>query len=288
MTAQLLDGQLIAEQRKQTLKNHLQQLNERNLSMPCISVILVGHDDASLIYVNHKQLACTEVGIQSKTHFLPEDTSEQTLLEFIEQLNQNTDVDGILVQLPLPGHINPHVIASAIAINKDVDGLHPHNLGLLVRGEPQLQPCTPLGVIHLLQAYNIALHGQHVTIISASNIVGKPLAYMCIHEGATVTICHEHTQQIDKHISNADILISAIGQPDVIKTDWLAPKSTVVDIGICRDEERVRGDICFSEAIKKVHAITPVPGGIGPMTVVTLLENTFLAAQFNKKYPARI
>ncbi len=246
---------------------------------PGLAVILLGNNPASSIYVNNKRKVCAEVGFNSYSYDLPTQTSELELVDLIDTLNANEDVDGILVQLPLPTHINTTTIIERIDPKKDVDGFHPYNLGRLAQGNPLLRPCTPYGVIQLLQHYQLDLLGKHAVVVGASNIVGRPMALELLLAKATVTICHSATQQLEQHIRSADLIVVAAGSYDVVKTDWLNYKQIIIDIGMHRRQDgTVHGDVDFNEAKSKVQWITPVPGGVGPMTICTLLQNTLLAA----------
>lgn len=280
MTASLLHGKSIADARKLDLRQAVSEFTSKYRRRPTLAVILVGNDKASQIYVDNKRKACTEVGIGSEAFLLTEDTSEETLLQHIHRLNHNPAVDGILVQLPLPSHISTEKIIEAIDPKKDVDGFHPYNFGHLAQRHPLLRPCTPMGIIHLLQAYAIPIKGKYAVVVGASNIVGRPMALEFLHAGATVTVCHRFTQNLQPFVSQAEILVVATGIQDLINPAWLSAKQIVIDVGMHRlDSGKIRGDINFEEVVKKVAWLTPVPGGVGPMTIVSLLENTLLAAQ---------
>lgn len=278
MTAKLLDGKALAD----TLKSELRKRITTYGARPKLAVILVGEDPASQVYVAHKQEACAEIGIDSTLlHF--NHISETELLTEIETLNADPSVHGILVQLPLPNDINRKKVFKSISITKDVDGFHPYHVGLLSQNQSHLTACTPYGIIQLLNAYNIGLEGVNAVIVGASELVGKPLAMALINRHATVTICHQSTKNLAEHIMQADLVITAIGCPGVIQTEWLAEHATVIDVGISRDANgQIQGDIDFKSAQKRVHAITPVPGGVGPMTVYSLLHNTLEAYLIEK------
>lgn len=272
----LLDGKRLAEKIKHQLKQEIAYLTERGFRAPKLAVILVGDNPASQIYVNKKIKDCKEVGIESTAHFLPADITQLELLELIGNLNGDDDVDGILVQLPLPPHINTLEVIEYINPKKDVDGFHPENVGKLATGRKDgILPCTPYGVMRLLQEYNIDYTGKDVVVVGASNIVGKPMAMMFLQdEKATVTICHKNTKDLKSHTQKADILVVATGVPHLIKADMVKEGAVVVDVGISRVNGKIVGDTDFENLKNKVYAITPVPGGVGPMTVAMLLQNT--------------
>ncbi len=277
MIAQLLDGKALAQRLQMQLK---QSLQEKMAALGCprppgLAVIIVGDDPASEVYVSHKQKACASIGIRSQKFALPKNTMPEELLALIAQLNADPAIDGILVQLPLPCHFSTWEITQAIDPQKDVDGFHAINLGSLALRQPQLRPCTPKGVMRLLSEYEIDLKGKNVTIIGASNIVGRPMALECLLAGATVTVGHRFTKNLEKIVASAEVLISATGKPGLIDSDWLAPEVVACDIGITRlPDGRLVGDLDFDSAKTKAAFITPVPGGVGPMTVAMLLDNT--------------
>lgn len=275
MSAQLLDGRAVAQSRRGVLETKISEGLAKGQPTPTLAVIIVGDDPASALYVQRKMEQCHAVGIRSLHHQLDANTSEADLLGLIGKLNDDPSVHGILVQLPLPDHINTHAIIHQIDPAKDVDGFHPSNMGALATGQPALRPCTPLGIIHLLEYYNIPLEGLDAVIIGTSNIVGRPMALELLLAGCTVTSCHRQTKHLEAKCHEADLLVVAAGQKDVIATEAIKPGSIVVDVGIHRDEDgHIRGDLDFEKARKIAAWITPVPGGIGPMTVCTLLENT--------------
>lgn len=279
MAAKILDGKYVASTLKRTLRETLAKQMAQGHRAPCLAVILIGHDKASEIYVKNKKQACIDIGITSQAFHLPDETEETTLITLIHELNHSEAVDGILVQLPLPPHISTPRILGSIAPQKDVDGFHPENLGRLAQNNPFLRPCTPKGIMHLLAFYEIAVAGMHCVIVGASNIVGKPMALELLNQKATVTVCHSRTRSLPSFIKHADLVVSATGVTDIIQPQWLNRNQVVIDVGIHRlPNGRLRGDICFEKAVEKVAWITPVPGGIGPMTIVSLLENTVLAA----------
>ncbi|MGQ3892244.1 bifunctional methylenetetrahydrofolate dehydrogenase/methenyltetrahydrofolate cyclohydrolase FolD [Legionella sp. CNM-4043-24] len=275
MTALILDGKLAAAKIKESVRETSRSLN-KELGL---AVVLVGQDPASEIYVANKRKACQEVGIVSHAFDLPESTSEQELLTLIDQLNQDEAIHGILVQLPLPAAMNASRVIERISPQKDVDGFHPYNLGRLAQRSPLLRPCTPYGIMHLLNFYNLDVRGMHAVVVGASNIVGRPMAFEFLLAGATVTICHRFTQKLEQHVRMADIVVSATGVRDVVSADWLQSGQIVIDVGMHRQKNgRLHGDIDFDKARQKVAWITPVPGGVGPMTIATLLQNTCFAA----------
>ena len=279
MAASIIDGKHVAEGIRNNIKQSVASYTSQGKKAPGLAVVILGEDPASHLYVNHKRRACLEVGFHSYAYDLPASTSENELLRLIDTLNEDTKINGILVQLPLPAHINTHAVIERIYPSKDVDGFHPYNLGRLAQGNPLLRPCTPYGVMQLLKYYQVAVRGKHAVVVGASNIVGRPMALELLLAKATVTICHRETQQLEQHIRMADCVVVATGVYDVVKPDWLNENQIIIDIGMHRgDDGKLHGDINFNEAKKKVSWITPVPGGIGPMTICTLLQNTLLAA----------
>ena len=282
MTASILDGKQVAQQKLMNLKQIVTQRAAQGIRPPSLAVIRVGEDAASIIYVNHKIRACTEVGFISVSYVLDTQTTESELLTLINDLNQRQDIDGILVQLPLPIHINKDIILETILPYKDVDGFHPYNIGRLAQGNPNLRPCTPFGIIQLLQYYHIELRGLHAVVIGASNIVGRPMALELLLTSSTVTICHSATRHLEDHVRMADLLIVATGKYNIVKTDWLHSKQIIIDVGMHRkDNAKIHGDIDYEKAKHIVNWITPVPGGVGPMTISVLLQNTLK----NQKIP---
>ena len=272
----LLDGKSLAEKIKNQIKEEVDNLTKKGYRPPTLSVILVGNNPASQIYVNKKIKDCASVGMRSKPFFLPENITQTELLELIGDLNADEEVDGILVQLPLPPHINTLEIIEAINPNKDVDGFHPINVGKLATGRSDaILPCTPFGIIKLLQEYNIDYFGKDVVVVGASNIVGKPMSLLFLKdEKSTVTICHKNTKDLKSHTLKADILVVAVGKPKLITEDMVKDGAVVIDVGINRVDGKIVGDVDFENVKKKASAITPVPGGVGPMTVAMLLYNT--------------
>lgn len=279
MTASIIDGKAVASDVREHIKKIVSMHSNQGHRVPGLAVIILGEDPASQIYVNNKRKACKEVGFHSYAYDLPATTSEETLIELIDSLNENHEIDGILVQLPLPPHMNTSTIIERIQPSKDVDGFHPYNFGRLAQGAPRLRPCTPYGVIQLLNYYRLPLQGMHAVVVGASNIVGRPMALELLMEKATVTICHSATQQLEQHIRAADIVVSATGSYNVVKADWFNADQIIIDIGMHRSPDgKIHGDIDFNKAQKIVRWITPVPGGVGPMTICTLLQNTLLAS----------
>lgn len=280
MTASLVDGKFLASLRRNELKQQVQEHVQKGHRAPGLAVVLIGNDPASSVYVANKRKACLEVGITSHSYDFSADISQDDLIKLINELNDSDQIDGILIQLPLPKHIDEAVIIERINPKKDVDGFHPYNLGRLAQKNPLLRPCTPLGIINLLNFYKIDIKGKHAVVIGASNIVGRPMSLELLLAGATVTICHRQTQHLDKLVKMADIVIVAAGQMDVVHIDWLNKNQVLVDVGIHRlIDGSLRGDVDFKKAQNKVAWITPVPGGVGPMTIVSLLENTMMAAR---------
>ncbi len=279
MSASILDGKKLAGLRRNKLKQTISEHIKQGYAVPELAVVLIGDDPASLIYINNKKKACEDVGIRSLEYKLPESTSEQELLDLIDRLNQSPNIDGILVQLPLPAHINDTAVIERIRPDKDIDGFHPYNLGRLALRIPLMRPCTPMGVMTLLDYYNIPVKRQHAVVIGASNIVGRPMCLELLLAGATVTVCHKFTPDLKKHVQSADIIVVAVGKMDIVDTEWLSSKQVLIDVGIHRRQDgSIRGDVDFQKAQEKVAWITPVPGGVGPMTIVSLLENTYFSS----------
>jgi methylenetetrahydrofolate dehydrogenase (NADP+)/methenyltetrahydrofolate cyclohydrolase len=280
MVAQLIDGKALAAKVRKDIAAQIAARKEAGHRQPGLAVILVGDDPASEIYVRNKRLACEEVGIHSVYHHLSADTSELHLMELIETLNQDTDVDGILLQLPLPRHIDSEKVLEYIQPEKDIDGFHAYNLGRLAQRRPLLRPCTPYGVMMLLDSIHTAYKASHAVIVGASNIVGRPMAFELLLAGSTTTICHRFTKDLASFVKQADILITAVGKPGIIHGEWIKPGATVIDVGINRlSDGTITGDVEFAVAKERAAWITPVPGGVGPMTVATLLKNTLTAAK---------
>lgn len=270
---QLIDGKLISAQIKDELKAEVAQMKERGI-IPCLAVIQVGNDPASSVYVNNKKKACAYIGIESLSYELEETVSQDALLELIFELNENEKVNGILVQLPLPKHIDENAVIEAITPSKDVDGFHPETVGNMCIGTRGFLPCTPAGVIQLLKRSNIEIEGKECVIIGRSNIVGKPMAMLLLRENGTVTITHSRTKELKEVTKRADILVVAIGKPKFVTKDFVKEGAVVIDVGIHRNEDnKLCGDVDFDDVVEKVSAITPVPGGVGPMTIAMLMNN---------------
>ncbi len=279
MSAQIIDGNAIAAQLRQDIKKRVEARKAKGLRAPGLAVILVGSDPASQVYVNHKRKDCAEVEFNSISHDLPAETTQEDLLALIDQLNADPAVDGLLVQLPLPKHINVETVIERIAPEKDVDGFHPYNIGRLTTQMPTLRPCTPRGCMTLLERTGVDLKGMDAVVVGASNIVGRPMALELLMAGCTVTVCHSKTRDLEGKLSRADIVVAAVGRPEMIKGEWLKEGVIVIDVGINRLESgKLVGDVDFNSASEKASWITPVPGGVGPMTRATLLQNTIDSA----------
>ena len=291
MSAQIIDGKAVAAELRSQIAAAVSQLQSGHNLTPGLAVVLVGEDAASQVYVRNKGIATKEAGMNSLEFRLPADTSEQTLLDKVQELNENPDVHGILVQFPVPEQISQQVVIDTISPDKDVDGLHPINAGRLASGLPALTPCTPLGSVILAKQTLGDLTGKHAVVIGRSNLVGKPVAQLLLKENCTVTIAHSRTQDLAAMCRSADILIAAVGIPELVKGDWVKPGACVIDVGINRidapekgldDTGRVKtrlvGDVAFAQACEVAAQITPVPGGVGPMTIACLLRNTLTAA----------
>lgn len=276
--ATILDGKEVSKIYRERIKEEIERYRLKGYREPSLAVVLVGNDPASQVYVNNKRKACQKVGIRSLFYHLPEDTSEGELLRLVEELNDNPEVDGILVQLPLPKQINPQRVIETIRPDKDVDGFHPENMGKLIANlDDGFVPCTPLGIKILLEHYGIEVRGKDTTIVGAGYIVGKPLSVLLLNMDATITVCHIHTKDLKKHTRDADILISATGVPHLIKEDMVKEGAVVVDVGISKVDGKIVGDVDFERVKEKASYITPVPGGVGPMTITALLLNTLKA-----------
>jgi len=277
--ANIIDGNKISQAIRNEIKEKTEQLKRNAGIVPGLAVMLVGDDPASKIYVKRKENACKEVGFYSREYKLPAETDERTVLAMIDELNRDPEIHGILVQLPLPGHINPAHIIEAIDPAKDVDGFHPVNIGRLLTGQPCHMACTPKGIMELLDRSGIPIEGKEAVIVGRSNIVGKPLFLMLLARNATVTVCHTKTKALTEVTRRADILIAAAGKAEMIRGDMVREGAVVIDVGINRlDDGRLVGDVAFSEASARSSFITPVPGGVGPMTIAMLLSNTLDAA----------
>lgn len=280
MTARIIDGKAIANSLINNIKQQVSDRLAAGLRAPGLAVILLGDDPASSIYVRNKRLACEKSGVKSISHDLPASTSQANLLALIDQMNLDPTIDGILVQAPLPSHIDAETVIERILPHKDVDGFHPYNVGRLAVRNPLLRSCTPYGVMHLLESTGETLRGKHAVVVGASNHVGRPMALELLMAGCTVTICHSATVDLPGHVAQADIVVAAVGRAEMVQGAWIKPGAIVIDIGINRlPDGRLVGDVEFSSAQANAGWITPVPGGVGPMTVATLLQNTLEAAQ---------
>ena len=276
---QLLDGKKLSAKIKENLKNEISEFLSKTGTTPGLAVLLVGNDPASHTYVAMKAKACKEVGLYSIVHEMPDTVKEDDILSTIKMINENPKVHGLLVQLPLPKHVDATKILEAVDPAKDVDGFHPFNLGRLVAGLDTFVPCTPLGVMELLAEYGIGVKGKDCVVVGASNIVGKPMASLLLNAGATVDICHIHTKDLKAHTKNADMIFVGVGKAGLITADMVKEGAVVVDIGINKVGDKLVGDVDFDEVSKKCTYITPVPGGVGPMTIAMLLSNTLKAAK---------
>jgi methylenetetrahydrofolate dehydrogenase (NADP+)/methenyltetrahydrofolate cyclohydrolase len=280
MTAKIIDGKTIATDLRNEVRERIQARTKDGKRPPGLAVIIVGNDPASEVYVRSKRKGCEEVGMVSFSYDLPEETSEQELLDLIDEMNASENVDGILVQLPLPKHIDQETIIESILPDKDVDGFHPYNVGRLAIRMPVLRSCTPRGVMRLLESTGEPIRGKDAVVVGASNHVGRPMTLELLLAGCTVTTCHRFTRDTAAHVANADIVVAAVGKPGLVKGDWIKPGAIVIDIGISRLETgKLAGDVEFEAASDRAGWITPVPGGVGPMTVATLLLNTLEAAE---------
>ena len=279
MSARLIDGKGVAQQVRSEIREQIEQWCGAGGQRPGLATILVGEDPASAVYVSGKQRACTEVGIQGFAHDLPADSTQGTVEALIHELNADDRVSGILLQLPTPEQIDGAHLTTLIDSSKDVDGLTPVSAGLLAKGLPGLRPCTPSGVIELLRRYDVELEGAEAVIVGRSDLVGKPVAALLLAENATVTTCHSRTRELDAVCRRADVLIAAVGRPEMVKGSWVKPGATVIDVGINRTDTGLVGDVEFGSAAEVAGLITPVPGGVGPMTIAMLLRNTLEAAR---------
>jgi len=280
LTASIIDGKELARQHRAKAAKRAAKLQTACGQRPGLAVVLVGDDPASRVYVRSKTRACEDVGLASTQHTLPADTTEEALLGLITELNASKDVHGILVQLPLPEGLNETVVIESISPHKDVDGFHPYNMGRLVAGSPALVPCTPLGIIELIESTGINIEGKDAVVVGRSNIVGKPAAILLLQKNATVTICHSRTARLHEKVRNADIVVASVGKAGFVRGDWIKEGAVVIDVGINRTEDgRLTGDVDFAGAAKRAAFITPVPGGVGPMTIAMLMSNTVRAAE---------
>tara|TARA_Y100001001_G_scaffold83610_1_gene81780 strand:- start:299 stop:1177 length:879 start_codon:yes stop_codon:yes gene_type:complete len=282
MTAQLIDGKSIAATVRQQVARQVKARLDAGERAPGLAMVLVGEDPASHVYVRNKHRACEQAGIASVQHALPASTSQAELEALVDQLNADASIDGILVQLPLPDHLDARPILERILPSKDVDGFHPYNLGRLAQRLPLLRPCTPKGVMTLLHHSGLAVRGLDATVVGASNIVGRPMALELMLAGCTTTVCHRFTRDLEAQVRKAELLVVAVGKPGLVKGEWVRDGAIVIDVGINRQEDgRLVGDVDFDEAARRAGHITPVPGGVGPMTVASLLENTLMAADIH-------
>jgi len=288
-TATILDGKALAKNIREEVAGKVTIRMKRGLAQPGLATIIVGEDPASRVYVRSKHKACEEAGIQSFAHEIPANAAQDEVLDLIQKLNEQSDIHGILVQLPVSKHMDEATLISAISIMKDVDGLHPENVGLLAQKgrQPLFAPATPSGIMRLLKETDLRMEGANAVVLGRSNIVGLPIALMMLDANATVTMCHSRTRDLAAVCKRADVLVAAVGKPEFVRGDWVKPGAVVIDVGVNRvDDEnakrgyRLAGDVAFEEASRVARAITPVPGGVGPMTIAMLLENTLRAAEF--------
>lgn len=280
MSARIIDGKAVSQKVRNDVAIEVARMKEKGQRIPGLAVILVGLDPASQVYVSNKRKACDQVGFESRSFDLPETTHQDELLTLIDTLNDDKDIDGILVQLPLPAHIDSERILERITPDKDVDGFHPYNIGRLAQRNPALRPCTPKGIMTLIESTGVKTHGLDATIVGASNIVGRPMTLELLLAGCTTTTCHRFTKDLEKKVRGADLLIVAVGKAGFIPGEWIKPGAIVIDVGINRlDDGRLVGDVQFDTAKTNAAFITPVPGGVGPMTVANLIENTLIAAK---------
>lgn len=280
MTAALIDGKLIAQQLRHSIKDKVQKRIDEGLRAPGLAVILVGSDPASQVYVGSKRKACEEVGFVSRSYDLPPSTSQGELFTLIDQLNNDDEIDGILVQLPLPAGLDANLIIEHINPKKDVDGFHPNNVGKLALRQPGLRPCTPKGIMELITSTGVSPHGLEAVVVGASNIVGRPMTLELLLAGCTVTTTHRFTKDLENKVRNADLLVVAVGKPEFIPGEWIKEGAIIIDVGINRlDNGKLVGDVGFAKAKESASHITPVPGGVGPMTVASLIENTLIACE---------
>ena len=280
MPAKIIDGKKVSAEVKDEVKEAVLKRKEGGKRPPGLAVILIGSDPASQVYVGHKRKACKEIGIYSRSYDLPPETTQHELITLIEELNNDNDIDGILVQLPLPEHLDASLVIEQIHPDKDVDGFHPVNVGRLALRIPSLRPCTPYGVIRLLESIGETFYGKHAVIVGASNIVGRPMMLELLLAGSTVTVCHRFTKNTPELVSQADIVVVAVGKVGLVKGEWIKKGATVIDVGVNRLENgKLAGDVEFDKAAERAEWITPVPGGVGPMTVAMLMKNTLKACE---------
>lgn len=277
---QIIDGKKVSAEVKEKVRQQTLELKEAHGITPGLAVVIVGDDPASRVYVNNKKKACELVGFKSEEYALPAETTQDELLELVNTLNNKDDINGILVQLPLPKHLDDKAVIAAISPQKDVDAFHAVNVGKIMLGEYDFLPCTPSGVMEMLHSYNIEVSGKNCVVIGRSNIVGKPMAMLLLHENGTVTICHSRTKNLADITKQADILVAAVGRPKFVTADMVKEGAVVIDVGMDRDENgKLCGDVDFENVKDKCSYITPVPGGVGPMTIATLMKNTLKAAR---------
>lgn len=275
MSDKIIDGKLVSEKIRNVIKEKAQRIQEEFSRVPGLAAVLVGEDPASQIYVRNKRRSCEDVGIYSEEHKLSESTTQGELLSLINKLNNDNKINGILVQLPLPSHINESIVLNSVSPQKDVDGFHPINAGYLFEGQPKFIPCTPHGIIKMLDFYNVEIEGKNAVVLGRSNIVGKPAAILLLQKNATVTICHSRTRNLNEILKNADIIVAAIGKAHFVKKEMVKEGATIIDVGINRLENgKLAGDVDFDGVREVCGLITPVPGGVGPMTITMLLWNT--------------
>jgi methylenetetrahydrofolate dehydrogenase (NADP+)/methenyltetrahydrofolate cyclohydrolase len=283
VSASILDGKAVAAALRADIRARIAQRAGRGDRAPGLAVILLGDNPASEVYVANKRKACEDTGIRSRAHDLPASTTQEELLRLIDELNADAEIDGILVQLPLPAHINSETVIERIRPDKDVDGFHPYNIGRLAVRLPLLRPCTPRGIMTLLQHTGVDLYGKRAVVVGASNIVGRPMALELLLGGCTVTVCHRFTRDLAAEVARAEVLVVAVGKPGLVKGEWIRPGAIVVDVGMNRTADgQLTGDIEFAAAAERAGWITPVPGGVGPMTVATLLQNTLEALEMHE------
>lgn len=283
MSATKIDGKLLAAKLREEVKVDAEKFEREYGRKIGLAVILAGENPASKIYVRNKIAACEETGVKSMEYYLPDSVTTEELVELVETLNADENVDGLLVQLPLPAGVNEKAVLSAVAPEKDVDGFHAVNAGNLMLGNPCLAACTPSGVMELIKSTGTTIAGKHAVVVGRSNIVGKPVALMLLSENATVTVCHSRTQNLADYTRSADILVVAVGKKEFITGDMIKPGAVVIDVGMNREDKKLYGDVEYATAAEKAAFITPVPGGVGPMTITMLLKNTVKAAYFGKK-----
>ena len=280
MKEKIIDGKLVTSKIRQIIKEKTKKIKEEHSRVPGLAAVLVGEDPASQIYVRNKRKSCEDVGIYSEEHKLPESTSQDELLSLINKLNKDDNINGILIQLPLPKHMDESSILNSVAPEKDVDGFHPINAGHLFEGKPKFIPCTPHGIIKMLEYYNIDIEGKNAVVLGRSNIVGKPAAILLLQKNATVTICHSRTKNLNEVLMDADIIVAAIGRAHFVKKEMVKKDAVIIDVGINRlDTGKLAGDVDFEQVKDIASFITPVPGGVGPMTITMLLWNTLASLE---------